>query len=359
MFNKLNTYLAFASLLLLSTFGPQTVMAQDPHFSQFYSAPLLINPALAGSHNGTYRLTSMYRDQWRSALDNPLTTFTFAGDLKFDVNLKKTGNPDIAALGFNFFSDRVGGFDLNSTSMAVTAAYHKLLNAKKKQYLGIGIQLGVLQKSVNYEDLTFQDQFNTVDGYSFNTSEVLPSNNYAVADLSIGLNYSVQPDKNLRYNVGVAMYHFTQPNISFYGSSEDPNPALQKENKLFSKLVFNASADIRLSELVSISPRLLYLKQDVHTEVDLGNNFRIEFVERDYMAVHFGAWIRVVDNLSGISPESIITMAGLEYKQFIFGFSYDLGIGDVFDSRLGLTSYEFSVTYTGQHDNDTAFCPKF
>lgn len=359
MLHKAITYIALTSFWLLTVISPLEVQAQDPHFSQFYSAPLLINPALAGSHRGTYRLTSMYRDQWRSALDNPFTTFTFAGDLKFDVNLKKTGNPDVAALGFNFFSDQVGGFDLNTTTMAVTTAYHKLLNAKKKQYLGIGFQLGVLQKSVNYEDLTFQDQFNTLDGYNNNTSEVLPSNNYAVADLSVGLNFSAEPDKKLRYNIGVAIFHFTQPNVSFYGGSNDPDPSLQKENKLFSKLVFNASVEMALSELLSISPRVLYLQQGVHTELNLGNNFRVEFIERDYMAVHFGGWLRLVDNTTGISPESVVFMAGLEYNQFVFGFSYDLGIGDVFDSRLGLTSYEFSVTYTGKHDNDSAFCPTF
>ena len=359
MLNKGISIIGAIALMLIIIASPTDCKAQDPHFSQFYASPLTINPALAGTGSGTYRLSTIYRDQWRSALESPLTTFAFAGDLKFGLDAGRNSVGDVAALGLNFFADRVAGFDLNTTSMALTGAYHKLLNAKTKQYLGGGFQIGVLQRSLNYEDLTFQDEFNTLDGYTLGTSETLPANNFAVADMSFGLNLSGEPSSRVRYNVGVALFHFAQPNISFYGSSNDPDPQLRKESKLFSRLVFNASASLKISELISISPRLLVLMQGPHTEIDLGNNFRFEFYERDYMAVHFGAWLRAVNNTSGFGLESFVFMAGLEYNRFVIGFSYDLGIGDVLDSRLGLTSYEFSVTYTGKHDNDSAFCPVF
>lgn len=359
MLNKAFTYFGTLVLLFIIVGSPTTCQAQDPHFSQFYASPLTINPALAGTGSGTYRLSTIYRDQWRSALESPLTTFAFAGDLKFGLDAGRNEMGDVVALGLNFFADRVAGFDLNTTTMALTSAYHKLLNPKKKTYLGGGFQIGVLQKSINYEDLTFQDEFNTLDGYTLATSETLPANNFAVADMSVGLNLSGEPSNRVRYNIGVAMYHFAQPNISFYKSSNDPDPQLQKENKLYSRLVFNASTELQMSEQFSISPRLLILSQGPHTEINLGNNFRFEFYEKDYMALHFGAWLRAVDNTSGFGLESFVFMAGMEYNRFVIGFSYDLGLGDVLDSRLGLTSYEFSVTYTGQHDNDSAFCPVF
>ena len=51
-----------ASALVL-TLG---VKAQDPHFSQFFSSPLTLNPAFTGKFNGTWRLAANHRDQWPS-----------------------------------------------------------------------------------------------------------------------------------------------------------------------------------------------------------------------------------------------------------------------------------------------------
>ena len=40
--------------------------AQDIHFSQFFEAPLLRNPSLAGIYTGDIRVQAVYRDQWNS-----------------------------------------------------------------------------------------------------------------------------------------------------------------------------------------------------------------------------------------------------------------------------------------------------
>src|SRR5678810_1107516 len=40
------------------------VLAQDPHFSQFFSSPLTLNPAFTGKFNGQVRAAANYRNQW-------------------------------------------------------------------------------------------------------------------------------------------------------------------------------------------------------------------------------------------------------------------------------------------------------
>jgi len=52
----------FAIMLL----GVKKVCSQDPHFSQFFSSPLTLNPAFCGKFNGTIRAAANYRDQWPS-----------------------------------------------------------------------------------------------------------------------------------------------------------------------------------------------------------------------------------------------------------------------------------------------------
>src|SRR5215211_467009 len=50
------------------------VTAQDPQFSQFYAAPLYLNPALAGS-TGQARAGINFRNQW-PAIDANFTTLS-------------------------------------------------------------------------------------------------------------------------------------------------------------------------------------------------------------------------------------------------------------------------------------------
>jgi len=59
-------------VLMLSVKG--VVTAQDPQFSQFYAAPLYLNPALTGA-TGQARAGINYRNQW-PAIDAIFTTLS-------------------------------------------------------------------------------------------------------------------------------------------------------------------------------------------------------------------------------------------------------------------------------------------
>ena len=54
------------SLLLAALHLLTAVRAQDIHFSQFFEAPLLRNPSLAGIFTGDIRVQAVFRDQWTS-----------------------------------------------------------------------------------------------------------------------------------------------------------------------------------------------------------------------------------------------------------------------------------------------------
>ena len=69
-------------LMLLS----QTpVTAQDPQFSQFYAAPLYLNPAFAGS-TGQARVGMNYRNQWPAIDANFNTISAYADFYLEDIN---------------------------------------------------------------------------------------------------------------------------------------------------------------------------------------------------------------------------------------------------------------------------------
>ncbi|HNL40323.1 MAG TPA: PorP/SprF family type IX secretion system membrane protein, partial [Saprospiraceae bacterium] len=153
------------------------VFSQDKHFTQFYAAPLTLNPALSGNFEGKYRVGMIYRDQWRSILDNPIKSFALGADLRFDAPGKSVYD-DAVGLGILFFNDKVSVVDFNTTQIALSLAYHKALGVDNRQYLSIGLQGGLTQRSVNYESLNFNDEFEG-NGFTGPTSELLPENNIA------------------------------------------------------------------------------------------------------------------------------------------------------------------------------------
>ena len=64
-----------------------SVTAQDPQFSQFYAAPLYLNPAFAGSTQQG-RVGMNYRNQW-PAIDANFTTISAYAD--FFIEDKNSG----------------------------------------------------------------------------------------------------------------------------------------------------------------------------------------------------------------------------------------------------------------------------
>lgn len=336
-----------------------TTNGQDAHFSQFYASPLTMNPATAGTYKGTFRISTIYRDQWRSALDNPLKTFAISGDVNFDLKYHKNAAPDKVALGITFFGDRVSLFDFNTNEVVLTAAYHKVLNARNKQYLGVGVQGGVFQKSVNYEFLSFQDQYNSIDGYTLGTAENLPFNNRAYADISLGVYYTVSPSKNTTFHAGLGYFHTNKPNISYYNSDDIINNNLIRTDILNPKLSIHSGISFKTTDKLWLEPRINYLNQGSHSELNLGTTFRYKLDPQSAKYLLIGPYLRGVKNYNNFGLESFIAMAGVELNNFILGFSYDQNLGSLIKDRRSLSSFEISIIYIGEHSNEDNFCPQW
>ena len=340
-------------------FGLHGLFGQDAHFSQFYASPLTLNPAIAGTYTGTYRISTIYRDQWRGALDNSLRTFAASGDVKFNLSFGQKSMPDVVGVGITFFGDRVSAFDFNTNQIMLTGAYHKALDRRTKQYIGVGLQGGIMQRSINYEDLSFQDQFNSVNGYTLPTGENLPPNNRAFADLGVGLYYTVSPSKALSFHAGMGYFHLTKPNISFYNIPDIINPNVIKTDTLHAKWSVHTGASFAVTDRAYFQPRANALIQGPHAELNLGATFRYKLSKTDGKYLLLGPYLRGVKNYNNFGLESIITMAGLEMNNFIIGFSYDQNLKNLISDRRSLSSFELSIIYIGEHHNEDNFCPQW
>ncbi len=336
-----------------------TSFAQDQHFSQFFAAPLNLNPALAGSFNGSFRIGAIYRDQWRVALENPISTYGIGGDIKYPLTFTNKKNPDFAAIGFQFFGDKAALYDLSTNQLSVFGAYHKALDKRTKQFLSAGFQLGIAQKNINYEDLIFADQFNNLDAYSLESSENLPVNNFAYGDFGLGLHYTISPSKFFNFNTGYSLVHFHTPNISFYKNDDAINPNLEKENILYSKSSFYINSEFKITDVFSISPRVLFMTQGPHQELNVGSSFRFGNTQATQKALHLGAFLRPVRDFDKYALDALVLLTGYEYNSLLIGMSYDLNLRDLVSDQKGIGIFELSITYIGDYENDFNFCPKF
>ncbi|HHB79604.1 MAG TPA: type IX secretion system membrane protein PorP/SprF [Saprospiraceae bacterium] len=343
-------FLIFVSYILFPGFAE----AQDKHFTQFYASPLTLNPALTGSSNGKYRAGLIYRSQWKGVLDNPFKTYAGSIDLKFRV-LPKNPNKDYVGAGILFYSDKVAGIDFSNTQMALSGAYHKSLDPRDRQYLSVGIQLGLTQRNVNISKLTFQDQYNGLNGYTLASSEELPENNFGYPDLSVGINYTSAIGKNSRYFVGGALHHALSPKITFYRSGDVIGNA-----RLYRKYSGQFSADLYLGNDISILPRFLFALQGPHMEINAGSNIKFKFNSYSPTSFHVGAWARPVrDEQSNIFLDAVVLMAGIEINNLVMGLSYDANISDLTTYRQGQNAFELSLVFIGEYENDEVMCPKF
>ena len=347
-------------ILILGIVLSTSALSQDSQFSQFYANPLYLNPALTGSHSGTYRVSSNYRSQWNGALNTPFSTVAIGGDLKYDLKSPgsfSSGN-DLVAIGIQFFSDRVGILNYNTTQLSLFGAYHKLLDKATNQYLSAGVQLGLAQRGISITNLDFQDEFNGFDQFSFPTQEILPANSQVAPDVSIGLHYSITPKKNNSYYVGVAYQHWNQPNISFF--DRDMRTTQDFESfQLDARFTAHASASFPLSAAVSIEPRTIYLSQGQSQSAVVGVNLRYKLLDSDEFSTHLGVWMRTSRSISTWQPADAIVSLGIGKQGLLVGLSYDANLRNLTGVALGTNTIELSVSYSGNHENGNKFCPEF
>lgn len=333
---------------------PCTLSSQDQHFTQFYSSALTLNPALSGAFDGGYRLSTVYRDQGNRILDAPYTTFSGAVDLRFPVKSKVKTGKDAFGTGVIFYSDHSAATNFYTNQIGLTGSFHKALDRKGSQFLSAGVQLGISQRNVNYENISFHDQFHIVDGYAYPTQENLPVNNFAFGDLAAGIHYSYAPNRQPGIFAGIAAYHLLEPAVSFYGK-EDLSGA-----KLYRKYAAHVGLLVPLGIAVQFSPRALVYKQGPHLAANAGANWRFLLQESKGYALHLGGWLRPVRNADKeFGLDAAIAMLGIEHSNFLIGMSYDIGLSSLNLQNNRVGAFELSIAFLGNYNNETILCPKF
>jgi len=132
------------ALILANLCIQNTYAQQRPHFTQYISNELIINPAYAGAEEAL-STTFVHRSQW-SDLEGAPSTQTFTAHSLFKS--KKIG------LGLAVINDEIGVHSI--LNAAASYAYHIQLD--EETYFSMGLQFGIEQKKSDYNSLLNQVQ---------------------------------------------------------------------------------------------------------------------------------------------------------------------------------------------------------
>ena len=199
--------------IVIFCFGTVIASGQDIHFSQYYSAPLTVNPAQTGLFDGNYRLGLNYRNQWASVTVPYQTLSAFA-----DFNVRKQPyNRGYLGFGLLIIRDQAGDGELSDTKIYGSFAYHLLLNKTRTMQLSFGLQAGEVQETVDFSKLYFDDQWNDIafdqgipSGENYNTSTI------HYFDVDAGAIYSFSLPDVWSFYAGAGLYNLIEPRVSFY-----------------------------------------------------------------------------------------------------------------------------------------------
>lgn len=343
----------FRNYLIIASFATffilKKVNAQDLHFSQFFEAPLLRNPSLAGIFSGDIRVQGVYRTQW-GAVTVPYKTGSFNIEYKNPIG----HGDDFITTGVQLLYDKAGTTNFTTTNVLPAINYHKSLGGEKSQYLSLGFMGGLVQRRVDRSKITTNSQY---DGSGFNPAmadgETFVKSNYSYLDGSVGMtfNSAISADKPQdNYFAGVAYHHFNRPKNSFYQRPDiELNP----------KWVFSAGVRFTVSETSFLTIQADHSVQGFAKEtiggamysVKIGNDYQ----RPDYI-VNFGGFLRLQD--------AFIPVVKLDYNPFAIAFSYDINVSQLKTASQGQGGMELSVTYAGFFDRDNSSknairCPMF
>jgi type IX secretion system PorP/SprF family membrane protein len=285
------------------------VRSQDPTFTQFFSNPIYLNPALAGS-SGCPRVSMNYRNEWPQLTGN-YVTYSAA----FDTYSKGIQG----GIGLIAMHDQQGQGTITTSMLGGIYSYN--LKVNRKFSFMFGARAAWFQKFLDWDKLTFGDMIDPRRGFIYQTGDVPRGNGRrGFFDASAGF---VGFGKNFYF--GGAVHHLNRPDESM----------ILGESRLPMRFTGHAGADIKLGNrgkyynTTSIMPNIIYQYQNGFQELNIGTYVK-------YGNFTVGAWYR--------NRDAFILCFGITTDKFKLGYSYDITVSKLGNGISG-GSHEVSMGF--------------
>jgi type IX secretion system PorP/SprF family membrane protein len=303
------------------------INAQDVGFSQFYSNPLYLNPAFAGTLD-VPRINLHYRDQWHALSDAYVTQ-----SVSFDFSSAKLRG----GIGINLIKDAVASNLL--TSYQLDVMYAPIFKINRDLFFTGAIQAGYHQNSLDWNNLIFPDNLDPYSGNHRITAETPVSDlTYRYFDFATGILVFGE-----RMFAGVAVHHLSEPSQSWYGVSDAASKLKRKYT-----LHFGTRIPIFVNgwwrKTFDLSPQVVLMQQGNFRQFNYG-------LLANYKGFTAGTWLR--QDLT-FHSDAVIFLIGYMKKRWHFTYSYDFTVSGL-GAQSGGTS-EISLSFLlKEFTRETAF----
>ena len=301
----------------------QSVVAQDIHYSQYNYSPLNLGGAATSLMNADFRVAANNRKQWKS-VTVPYQTFSIGAEEKLKFFNEQLNN---FTGGFLINQDKAGDGAFKTLNCYLSVGYQYQLTKDSNSWIAFGVSPGFTQKSIDFNKLTFDNQFT---GDLFNpmapTGES-PTNN--------GLTY---------FDIGGSMmFHQLKESQHFYAVYQIRHLNRAKQN-FYSSIPYKQSVyhQIVLGDIIQSSngftylPSLSFSKQSKFSECILGAEVIIPSTKKN-QSIAGGLHYRVKD--------AIIPSIAMNYNKFRIGLSYDINLSSLRTASNSKGGAEISIIY--------------
>lgn len=333
-------------LLLISAL----LSAQDVHFSEFYTNPIIINPSQTGFFRGNYRVGFNFKGQWPFAITNRIYNYhseTAYVDFAFGERKLKRG---WFGLGANFLNDEAGDGRLTYRRFGLSAAYHQAFDRDFKYTLSAGVVANYSIRSVDFDEFYFNSQWVEDEGFNtqVNSQETFDVRTFGMMDLGAGLHFAGQVHEKVKITAGFAMLHLTRPKHTFLNSGE----------RLGFRYQTSGGIDFKAGERTTLTANFYYTQQKKASEALVGGMLLYEPGYRKNKesghGLYAGLYYRVKD--------ALVPMAGYQYKNTRLLLSYDVTVSTLAKGARVNGGPEISFVHAGAWNRrlrERTNCPKF
>lgn len=327
-----------ACLLLVVVY--QGSAQTDPHFTQHYTFPGYVNPAMTGGSDGDYRISAIYRGQW-GKIGNPYRTTGLSFDARTNNNIALVVymmNQSAGDGGFNYFN--------TYASFAYTGVK---FGTNDRHRIVLAMQGGLINRRVNQAKFKWGEQWNPITGYSAAnpTTESFAATRATTLDIGTGvMYYDAAPDKKINVFGGVSLFHINKPS--------DPIISTQtvELNTIPLRYTVHGGVSIQLSAEATLIPHALYMQQGNAREIMMGTYLQDRVNEETDIMV--GGYYRYKDAWA--------PFMGVDFRNLVIGLSYDANTSQLGAMSRSINSFELSISYIKRKSEKGIFdfihCPR-
>ncbi len=317
--------LIFALLALCTSVF--TARAQNHHYSQFYTTPVSVNPALTGAFDGIFRISGNQRTQWLS-VTKPHLTFGFCADGAIYKNHRRQ---ELFAIGGAVNTLKAGDVGYTSTQAMLSASFIKHVGRQNRNKIGVGAYAGMFNNFFDPSVASWDEQFqHNFYNPSLGSGEDFLTTRQYYFDIGAGVFWSISPGRMSTCQVGFAATHLNRPKETF-GTTTQRLPV---------RYNLHLVSRIGLTSDLAIAPMAMASWQRSFSEYLFGANIEYFRRKNSYTTLFsIGGGILYRWN------DAVIADVFFDWQNLRVGVAYDVNVSSFRVATHGRGALEISISY--------------